>query len=315
MHPVIGPVTQEFGDYPDFAWQLGYGHLGIDYGVNEGTPVKAIADGAVLWSDWSINMPVDFARANMFVPGAPGGGITVLLQHGGYRGIYAHLSKTDLTNGQRVKRGDIIGYSGTTGNSTGPHLHFEVYTYPCSNYPPFSRYNPRDQIAEEDRIAGAAPSIAPAGNITPAAPTPKAEGFLMALNDQQQKELYDRIMGGLPAGAARSGKEIGNTPRLADSGDIYDIKQRLAKLLDTTGGDVILRAVFEATGKTTDDLRKFQEVANAENAKLLTTLAKGNSGVNPADIANQVIAAMGEGLAAEVVKELSNRLATKEDAK
>ena len=133
MHPVNGPVSQEFGARPDFAWQLGYGHLGIDYAVNEGTPVRAIADGQVLWSDWSAKMPHGFATANMFVPGAPGGGITVLLQHDGYRGIYAHLSRTDLNNGQWVTRGDIIGYSGNTGNSTGPHLHFEVYTYPCRN--------------------------------------------------------------------------------------------------------------------------------------------------------------------------------------
>lgn len=168
MHPVNGPVTQEFGAHPEFPWQLGYGHLGIDYGVNEGTPVRAIADGTVLWSDWSSNMPASFANANMFIPGAPGGGITVLLQHDGYRGIYAHLSRTDLTNGQRVKRGDVIGYSGNTGNSTGPHLHFEVYTYPCRNTPPFSRYNPRDQIAHEDKQA---PTIMPAG-IIPASSTP-----------------------------------------------------------------------------------------------------------------------------------------------
>lgn len=167
MHPVNGPVSQEFGEGRHFAWQLGYGHLGIDYAVNEGTPVKAIADGTVLWSDWCHNMPASFANANMFIPGAPGGGITVLLQHDGYRGIYAHLSRTDMSNGQRVKRGDTIGYSGNTGNSTGPHLHFEVYTYPCRNTPPFSRYNPRDQIAHEDEQV---PTIIPAGNITPAAP-------------------------------------------------------------------------------------------------------------------------------------------------
>lgn len=116
--------------------------------------------------------------------------------------------------------------------------------------------------------------------------------------------------------ARRTSKDIGNTPRLADSGDIYDLKQRQAKLLDTTGGDVILRAIFQAAGKTTEELVAFQKTANADNAKLLETLAKGNStAVNPADIANQVISAMGEGLAAQVVQELSDRLATKGDTK
>lgn len=155
MHPVNGPVSQEFGEGKDFEWQLGYGHLGIDYAVNEGTPVYAIADGTVLWSTWSHLMPTDFANSNMFIPGAPGGGKTVLTQNDGYRAIYAHLSDIRVTNGQRVKRGDLLGYSGNTGNSTGPHLHFEVYTHPCSQTPPFSRYQPRDQLAHEDRIAPA----------------------------------------------------------------------------------------------------------------------------------------------------------------
>lgn len=172
MHPVNGPVSQEFGARPDFVWQLGYGHLGIDYAVNEGTPVRAIADATILWADWCINMPYGFATANMFIPGAEGGGKTVVGQHDGYRGIYAHLSSIIVKNGQRVKRGDIIGYSGWTGNVVprgpgGAHLHFEVYTYPCSGTPPFSRYNPRDQIAYEEKHA---PTIIPVGNITQAPP-------------------------------------------------------------------------------------------------------------------------------------------------
>lgn len=172
MHPVTGPVSQEFGARPDFAWQLGYGHLGIDYAVPEGTPVRAIADCTILWADWCINMPVSFANANMFIPGTEGGGKTIVAQNDGYRAIYAHLSSFTVRSGDQVKRGDVIGHSGWTGNvvprnANGAHLHFEVYTFPCSNTPPFSRYNPRGQIAHEDKQA---PTILPAGNIAPARP-------------------------------------------------------------------------------------------------------------------------------------------------
>lgn len=163
-YPVNGPKTQDFGAHPEFAWQLGYGHLGFDQGVNIGTPVYAIAPGTVLWADWSSKMPTTFANQNMFIPGAPGGGITVLLQHDGYRAIYAHLNATHLNAGQKVKHGERIGYSGNTGNSTGPHHHFETYTYPCSNQPRFSRYNPVPQIEHEDRVAAAVAK--------PAAPLP-----------------------------------------------------------------------------------------------------------------------------------------------
>lgn len=175
MHPVNGPATQEYGAHPEFPWQLGYGHLGIDYGVPEGTPVRAIADCTILWADWCINMPASFANANMFIPGAEGGGKTIVAQNDGYRAIYAHLSSFAVRSGDRVKRGDIIGHSGWTGNvvprsPAGSHLHFEVYTYPCSGVPPYSRYNPRDQIAEEDRIGGGAVNVVPVGTIAPERP-------------------------------------------------------------------------------------------------------------------------------------------------
>lgn len=173
LYPVNGPITQVFGAFPNFAWQLGYGHLGLDQGVNIGTPVYAIADGTVLWADWCTKMPVAFAQANTFIPGAPGGGITVLLQHDGWRAIHAHLNSTHLNSGARVKRGDLVGYSGNTGNSTGPHHHYECYTFPPRNTPAYSRYNPVPQIEQEQRIADSmgAPAAVPstpaplAGNV------------------------------------------------------------------------------------------------------------------------------------------------------
>jgi LysM repeat protein len=89
------------------------GHTGIDYRANTGTPVVAATDGTVAIADAS---------------GWNGGyGVTVLLSHsGGKTTRYGHLSRLAVRQGERVSRGQVIGYSGNTGRSTGPHLHFEL---------------------------------------------------------------------------------------------------------------------------------------------------------------------------------------------
>ncbi|WP_314171688.1 M23 family metallopeptidase [Streptomyces winkii] len=84
-------------------------HTGIDFPVSEGTPVMAATDGTV-------TTKYDVSFGNMAVVTAPDGTET----------WYCHLSSTKIRSGQ-VKAGDTIGYSGTSGNSTGPHLHFEVH--------------------------------------------------------------------------------------------------------------------------------------------------------------------------------------------
>ncbi|OEV05276.1 hypothetical protein AN219_36510 [Streptomyces nanshensis] len=84
-------------------------HTGIDFPVSEGTPVMAATDGTV-------TTKYDVSFGNMAVVTAPDGTET----------WYCHLSSTKIRAGQ-VKAGDTIGYSGTSGNSTGPHLHFEVH--------------------------------------------------------------------------------------------------------------------------------------------------------------------------------------------
>ena len=83
-------------------------HHGIDYAVSTGTPIKAAYGGKVIFS------------------GTKGGyGKTVVIRHSfGYKTLYAHLSAFKVHVGQRVKQGDLIAYSGNTGRSTGPHLHF-----------------------------------------------------------------------------------------------------------------------------------------------------------------------------------------------
>lgn len=85
-------------------------HEGMDFACDIGTPVYATGDGTVSAADWY-----------------HGYGNRIEINHGfGYMTRYAHLSKIVVNKGQAVKRGDLIGYSGNTGKSTGPHVHYEV---------------------------------------------------------------------------------------------------------------------------------------------------------------------------------------------
>ncbi|TCJ39491.1 M23 family metallopeptidase [Parafrankia sp. BMG5.11] len=85
-------------------------HSGMDLAAPSGTPVFATSDGIVDASGWS-----------------GGYGLLVAVSHtGGLQTRYAHLSRLNVAQGQQVRRGEVIGYVGSTGNSTGPHLHYEI---------------------------------------------------------------------------------------------------------------------------------------------------------------------------------------------
>ncbi len=99
-------------------------HLGLDMGVDIGTPVLAAAPGTVIWASYGL-------LCNCTDTNDPYG-IAIVIRHDfGFDGerlysVYAHLSKAEMKVAARVERGDVIGLSGNTGLSTGPHLHFEV---------------------------------------------------------------------------------------------------------------------------------------------------------------------------------------------
>lgn len=109
--PTDGPVTSPFG-LRTLGSRLDL-HSGVDLGVRTGTPVHAMADGTVLLAG---------ARS--------GYGLAVVLDHGrGWTSMYGHLSRVRVRQGEPVRAGDLLGDSGNTGVSTGPHLHFEVRRY------------------------------------------------------------------------------------------------------------------------------------------------------------------------------------------
>lgn len=98
-------------------WSCGY-HTGVDFAVPEGTPITAVKDGKVLEAKEGVTWGGSYGKA-------------IVVDHGdGYHAIYAHLSKIEVKAGDKVTEGQEIGKSGNTGNSSGPHLHFEVRVKP-----------------------------------------------------------------------------------------------------------------------------------------------------------------------------------------
>jgi len=114
ISPVWGRITSVFG-YRVHPFSGAYiMHEGLDISGPLGTPIKSPADGVASF----VGFKDSFGRV-------------VIIDHpaSGFKTIYAHLNKAAILEGQAVKRGDIIGYLGNTGRSTGPHLHYEVHKY------------------------------------------------------------------------------------------------------------------------------------------------------------------------------------------
>ncbi len=111
--PVWGRLTSRYGYRLDPFTRRPEFHDGVDLKAPWGTPVRATAEGKVIYAGWKA-----------------GYGKTVVIRHAyGFRTLYSHMSKIKVKAGRWVKSGDIIGYVGSTGKSTGPHVHYEVWRY------------------------------------------------------------------------------------------------------------------------------------------------------------------------------------------
>ncbi|HLI05517.1 MAG TPA: M23 family metallopeptidase [Ktedonobacteraceae bacterium] len=113
QRPIIGSVITQAFAHPEYQTWCGCWrpHTGIDLAAPYGTPIMAADSGQVIWTGWDWS----------------GLGWAVKINHGHYIAtIYGHLSRFIVTVGQNVTKGQVIGYEGSTGASTGPHLHFMV---------------------------------------------------------------------------------------------------------------------------------------------------------------------------------------------
>lgn len=118
--PAIQPVANKdlsriasgFGYRIDPVYKVAKFHAGLDFAAPQGTPIYATADGVVKEANYN----------------AGGYGNHVVINHGyGYETLYGHMYKIKAKAGDHIKRGEVIGYVGSTGKSTGPHCHYEVH--------------------------------------------------------------------------------------------------------------------------------------------------------------------------------------------
>lgn len=110
-YPVPGDITSNYGQRKDPFDGEKHFHSGVDISSSPGNPIRATADAVVSHSGWT-----------------PENGFVVVLEHGhGFTTFYAHNKRNVAKVGQKVRAGDVIGYVGSTGKSTGPHVHYEVW--------------------------------------------------------------------------------------------------------------------------------------------------------------------------------------------
>jgi len=136
LWPVAGRITAGFGERMDPFSGEGAFHTGMDIASTYGAPIHATADGIVI-------------RA-----GLDGGyGRLIVIDHGfGVTTWYGHLSGFNVQPGMHVKAGDVIGYEGDSGRSTGPHLHYEIriYNTPVNPWPYLRRTSPTETTSNGD---------------------------------------------------------------------------------------------------------------------------------------------------------------------
>lgn len=132
--PAIQPVSDKdltriasgFGTRIDPVYKVPKYHAGLDFAAPRGTPIYATADGTVAEAGYD----------------AGGYGNRVVINHGfGYETLYGHMYKVKAHAGEKVKRGELIGYVGSTGKSTGPHCHYEVHRNGIPVDPVYYFYN------------------------------------------------------------------------------------------------------------------------------------------------------------------------------
>jgi murein DD-endopeptidase MepM/ murein hydrolase activator NlpD len=151
--PAIQPVTNKslnriggsFGYRVDPVYKDIRFHQGLDFTAPSGTPIYATADGVIQAAGFSTD----------------GYGNKVVINHGyGYQTLYGHMVRVKAKVGQSVKRGEVIGYIGSTGKSTGPHCHYEVFVNGEQVDPVYFFYNDLsaeqyDQILKRAKIGSA----------------------------------------------------------------------------------------------------------------------------------------------------------------
>ena len=182
-------MTAEGGDLPSrqvsspYGWRWGKLHTGVDYPRPEGTPVSVIQPGQVSYAG-------DIS----------GYGNAVIVSHpGGLSTLYGHLSKINVSSGQKIEPGTVIGNTGSTGNSTGPHVHFEVrqgskrLEIPTGEGDKYFRFGGNVKVKPKSGASGKPTAVLMAGTNDYGDPKSGAAGITKAIKELQAKG-YDVVV-------------------------------------------------------------------------------------------------------------------------
>lgn len=182
------PRTQGFGERPEFYAQFGLkAHQGVDWGCPVGTPIVAVADGTVAKAE---NDPAGF-------------GLHVKIDHAFGNTTYAHLSEIHVNVGQPISEGQVLGLSGNTGTSSGPHLHFHVRVAPWDDQNGFFGCTDPELYLDSDAVvrADAAPQVAaPQPVAAPQLPSAKVGNIPSVFTYQNLLDAFYNVAGQLGLG-------------------------------------------------------------------------------------------------------------------
>lgn len=143
-------ITQDWKDSSPGCDPL---HPGVDWGCPKGSHIHAVAAGIVIKPSSGTLM---WYLSDLMLSGKKGFGNTIWIDHGGIYTVYAHLSYKFVSTGQHVRRGEVIGLCGSTGNSTGPHLHFGVSDIHPDGFTQYHQFSPCGWLNPHD-ILGTCP--------------------------------------------------------------------------------------------------------------------------------------------------------------
>lgn len=255
IHPVDYAPSQDFGDNPTAGlptshWiiqQFGNyqpdGHTGTDYPCPVGTPVRAVADGTVLHAGYYGGTYAD----NPFWISPGFAGYCYVVDHGAFIGIYGHCRDGGalVHVGQRVTEGQILGPSGNTGASTGPHLHFEALPdgYVLNSYM-YGRINPARLFA----------------GITPQGTTTQVQE-----DDMPWNEAFDKDVRGSLANITNEVRGLSDL-NVDVRGDLANKGKQLAALTAATNQLAALLA--EKQGLSVEDIKTALASAIADGIKV-----------------------------------------------
>ena len=177
-------MTAEGGQMPSkytsspYGWRWGRIHSGVDYAITEGTPVSVIQPGQVTYAQFNDG----------------GYGYAVQIAHpGGSSSFYGHLSKISVKEGQQIEPGTVIGNVGSTGNSTGPHVHFEVrqgskkLEIPTSEGDKYFRFGGNVKVKPKAGTSGKPTAVLMAGTNDFGDPKSGAAGVSKSIKELQAK--------------------------------------------------------------------------------------------------------------------------------